>query len=287
MKRFGIFIFCLLLISLAMAFVVKAAEVENCLDQEVPIETVTPETLYTEPISTLPTEPYYNIELLKKIYFEPYSYEKGFGHNEEKIETLYSYIDKLNTLVLENFIEAGVPERKAKLIIAKEVARIEEIIIQYQNEDVTWTQHWAEYPVATEIWIYMKEQLGWSDVVAAGVIGNMMVESGGHTLAIKWWSTSGDNSVGICQWKTNYPDRAWLVHANLQQQLDFLKGNVESQMNKWGHLYAKDFTYEDFYNLETPEEAAEAFAVCYERCAPQYVERRFKYAIQAYNYFTA
>ena len=282
MKRFCIFIFCLLLILLAIV-AAKAVGGEDYLKQEEMIL----ETIYTEPISTLPIEPYYNIELLKESYFESHFYEKGLGHSEEKIETLYSYIDKLNTLILENFIEAGVPERNARLIIAKEVARIEEIITQYQNEDVAWTQHWAEYPVATEIWIYMKEQLGWSDVVAAGVIGNMMVESGGHTLAIKWWSTSGDNSVGICQWKTNYPDRAWLVHSNLQQQLDFLRSNVESQMNKWGYLYTEGFSYEDFCNLETPEAAAKAFAICYERCAPQYVERRFKYAIQAYNYFTA
>ena len=49
-----------------------------------------------------------------------------------------------------------------------------------------WAEKEAKYPVATYIWRYMKD-LGWSDAVCAGIMGNMMAEVGGHTLLIIKW----------------------------------------------------------------------------------------------------
>ena len=42
-------------------------------------------------------------------------------------------------------------------------------------------QKYNEYPVATEIWMFLKN-CGYNDYVAAGILGNMMAEVGGNTL---------------------------------------------------------------------------------------------------------
>lgn len=63
----------------------------------------------------------------------------------------------------------------------------------------------VEFPTAEFIWSYLKE-LGFNDYICAGILGNMMVESGGLTLAIEENARTG-NFYGICQWsKKYYPD---------------------------------------------------------------------------------
>ena len=47
-----------------------------------------------------------------------------------------------------------------------------------EEENAKWEKKAAEYPVATQIWRYMKAQ-GWNDYVCAGIMGNIMAEVGG------------------------------------------------------------------------------------------------------------
>lgn len=144
--------------------------------------------------------------------------------------------------------------------------------------------HEEQYPTATKVWNYMKNELGWNDYVAAGVMGNLMVETGGQTLNIKWnlWDKPHEY-YGICQWsKKYYPV---IMDASLDEQLEFLKNTVESIFNTFGKNYAKGFKYEDFISMQNCEEAALAFAKCYERCNSKYYSIRLTSAVKAYEYY--
>ena len=56
----------------------------------------------------------------------------------------------------------------------------------YEEKQIEWEKvhKWdtrkEEYPAATEAWLIMKEEFGWSDTVCAGIIGNLMAECGGY-----------------------------------------------------------------------------------------------------------
>ena len=84
----------------------------------------------------------------------------------------------------------------------------------------------GDYEVAKYIWSYFKK-LGWSDKVAAGVMGNIMTESGGQSLEnIQWWvKDSHGNHYGICQWSLKYYPE--IDNASLDKQLEFLASGIE------------------------------------------------------------
>lgn len=141
----------------------------------------------------------------------------------------------------------------------------------------------GEYPVATEIWNYLKD-LGYNDYVCAGILGNMMAEVGGQTLDIQYWlyNPSGDY-YGCCQWSMYYfPE---IGGADLKTQLDFLRDTIKLNIDMFGNNYQQGFNYDKFLTLADERAAALAFADCYERGAPQYNHCRINSATIAYNYF--
>lgn len=230
-------------------------------------------------------------------YIENHYYEKLESKEDilQRIEDQDYYIHRLYTEIYFILVDGGVDSFEAASLIEEEVARIESITEVYQADydaiidAEKWAQRWIEYPIATEVWLFMRNELGWSNAVAAGVMGNMMHECGGCTMNLNWVPTPGDDSVGICQWKVCYEDRAWLVHSNLQDQLNFLKNTVKIQIDNWGWKHKEGFNYNAFCNLTSCEEAAEAFATCYERCS--YSEKRYEtrrnLAQVALQYFTS
>lgn len=142
----------------------------------------------------------------------------------------------------------------------------------------------GKYEYATEVWNYLKNK-GYSDAVCAGILGNFMSETGGHTLALNpTLYSNGGRYYGIAQWSLKYyPD---VDGANLSQQLVFLSSNIEKEFNTFGYKYKKGFTYNDFLKLESPRAAALAFAKVYERCGSGSYSKRQTGAEQAYDYFT-
>ena len=143
-----------------------------------------------------------------------------------------------------------------------------------------------KYPVAREVWNYMKNTLGWNDAVCAGVMGNLMVETGGYTLNLKplRYNNTG-NYYGICQWSLRYyPEAAGM---SLTQQLNLLKNTVQKEINTFGKCYYSGFNYSKFIALNNAQDAALAFAKCYERCSQSSYNysKRQQCAIVAYNYF--
>ena len=141
----------------------------------------------------------------------------------------------------------------------------------------------GKYPIAIEIWNYLKD-LGYNDYVCAGILGNIMAEVGGNTLYIQYWLyDSSYTHYGMCQWNVNYYNE--VKGTDLYSQLDFLMKTIKYEIDTFGFKYQKGFKYEDFINLTNYEEAALVFAKSYERCAAKHYRVRQTNAKVAYEYF--
>jgi hypothetical protein len=182
--------------------------------------------------------------------------------------------------------ECGYPEDHPIIILAEqEWTNAYELSLIYQTEiDATkLAKAWDEYPVATEVWLYLTNTMGYSDYVAAGIIGNMMAECGGLTLNLDWTATNRySNCYGLCQWHPKYHQE--VQGANLQKQLEYMSYSFPAILDQYAFEYQKGFTYKDFLNLTSASEAAEAFCIIYERPGV-YDPYRGELADQAYSYF--
>ena len=155
------------------------------------------------------------------------------------------------------------------------------IISELQRKaEEKWIAKMKKYPTASYVWQYMKN-LGWSDYVCAGIMGNLMTETGGQTLKLQP-TLVYQGHYGICQWSKTYYPNVW--GKDLDTQLDFLKNTIKIQMNKYGHLYKKGFNYKEFLKLTDVRAVADAFAVCYERPGTSTL-RRQNHAETAYKFF--
>lgn len=217
--------------------------------------------------------------------------------------------EELNTLILEcdEYIARLMSETEKSYDeenmekLNNEIARVEELKATYESkvayiieqeelaaiEAAKWEQRKTEYPVATKIWLYMKNELGWNDYVCAGVMGNLMAEVGGQTLNIQpeLYGHNNRGYYGICQWSSKYYPE--VQGKNLDFQLDYLRDTVEYQFNTYGRLYQKGMKYEQFTQMEGDcGQIALCFAKVYERCGSGSYNVRMKNAVKAYEYFT-
>lgn len=153
-------------------------------------------------------------------------------------------------------------------------------------------EHWAsredKRPVMTHIWHNLKDR-GFSDAVVAGIIGNLIAETGGMGYQDIEWDIKGNGYYGICMWALKYVPQ--IDGADLDEQLDFLVKTMEKEFNtvyskslrnKFGILKLR---YKDFVEIDSPYDAAIAFGVCYERPAAKHIARRGPQAEKAYEYF--
>lgn len=140
-----------------------------------------------------------------------------------------------------------------------------------------------KYYYVTKTYEYLTLR-NFSPASACGIIGNMMIETSGGTLALKpyVYSPSG-NFYGLCQWSTTYYSGA--KDLPFEYQLDYLLGTMSWEFNTFGWLYKKGFTFENFITLTDPAEAAFVFAKVYERCGPASYTLRQQAAQVAYEYF--
>lgn len=184
--------------------------------------------------------------------------------------------------------QLGYEENHEVIILAKqEYQEAERIKSSYQAvyDDlmVHWHQKEEEYPVATYIWSYLKD-LGYSSQVRAGILGNIMAETGGNTLEVDIFLET-KTYYGMCQWnKKLYPQ---VYQSSLEEQCRHLKETIKSEFNEFGYLYSRKFKYNDFLALDDAKDAALSFAKCYERCPPSSYHARQENAITAYNYFVS
>lgn len=166
--------------------------------------------------------------------------------------------------------------------------KIEELTLIIDNikaeEEARLTRWRTEYPVATEIWEYLDNK-GYNDYVKAGILGNMMTEVGGQTLNIKVNAYNSSGYYGICQWSLKYNPQ--MNNTSLITQLDFLTVSMEQEFNNYGKNYKAGFNYSTFITMLDEEEAALAFAKCYERCSSGSYGKRKANAKKALKYYTS
>ena len=77
----------------------------------------------------------------------------------------------------ENYVI--IYRHKNKKNLDKKIYDIEIIKNKYYQDLYKWDQKAKKYPVAVKIWDYLKTEMNLSDVAAAGIMGNIMVEAGG------------------------------------------------------------------------------------------------------------
>ena len=147
-------------------------------------------------------------------------------------------------------------------------------------EEEKWAKKTAEYPAATYIWRYMKS-LGWNDYVCAGIMGNIMTEVGGQTLNIDY-TASSKYYYGMCQWSKGYYE-VW--GTDLANQCKFLENSIRYEFDTFGFVYQNGFKFNSFLNITDAQQAALAFAKCYERCGSGSYKVRQNNALKAYQYF--
>lgn len=211
----------------------------------------------------------------------------------------YSDVDTLVELMEEQISLMNAAHQMAEAARQLGYEDTHEVIVlakaEWKEANATWLaykavhdelmEHWhqkeEEYPTATYIWNYFKE-LGYSDYVCAGIMGNLMAEVGGQTLDIQY-QLSGNGYYGMCQWNKAYSEGVW--GASLEEQCAFLRDTIAYEIDTFGYAYKKGFDYEDFLQLTDCKQAALAFAKAYERCGSGSYAVRQKNALAAYNYF--
>lgn len=218
-------------------------------------------------------------------------YNETISYTYDDINILIGLIEEQNSIMnaahqmASAARQLGYPEDHEVIILAKsEYLEAEHIAGKYQTVYNDLMEHWhqkeKEYPVATYIWSYLKD-LGYSNQVCAGILGNIMTEAGGQTLNIQY-NIKNSQYYGMCQWSQTYSE-VW--GASLEEQCDFLRNTIEYEFNTFGSKYKKDFDYNDFLELTDISKVALAFAKCYERCGSGSYSIRQDNAIIAYNYF--
>lgn len=272
--------------------------VEDIIQKNLPIPTPTPEPKETEVTVVLDTntttyerietkdlsELNAQIELLEEkkaefITIQTSSETLEYSENHIINLIISAEIDIVNkeiehyTEIKEQVIEeqrvAELERKKAEE--AKKIAEMKPIVVE------------GEYAVAKTIWNYLKN-LGYNDYVCAGILGNMMAEVGGNTLDIQYWLyNSSKTYYGICQWSVKYYPQ--IQGASLENQLNFLAGNIKAEIDMFGNSYRAGFNYDQFTQITDSREAALAFARCYERGASKYDIVRMNNAVIAYSYF--
>lgn len=199
---------------------------------------------------------------------------------EAEIQEQYRVMDKAHKRA-ELARDLGCSEDAKIIQLSKEEWRIAAEAIQALQEEAAWEAKREEYPEATYVWEYL-HNYGYNDYVCAGIIGNIMVEVGGYTLAIQP-NLSSNTYAGMCQWSLKYrPEAKGLT---LEEQCTFLTDTIEDEFATFAWIYQRGFDYEAFKSMTDCEDAALAFAKVYERCGSGSYELRKDCAVIAYEYF--
>lgn len=259
-----------------------------------PVDTEPAETT-TFPVDIEPTEtttPEEVVIVLDTVVFkrvEPTTYdeansllEEAIAH-QELIETIY-----------QGFLTLGYADDHPAVVMAKTDIENAKIEIEYYQEQFTiweekhkWEVRASEYPVATQVWLYMKNELGYSDIVCAGIMGNMMAECGGcWTSDLNWETGKLSGPYGMIQWLGERKQQLFSIYGknpSIEDQLNFMHNElygtdgVTWQVQQW--------QLDKIMNASSPEECAFAFATYFERCGEEHRAPRRGYAKRAYEYF--
>ena len=196
-----------------------------------------------------------------------------------------AYLDELKEClqVLYNNIASDTYTEEALVAMQAEADRIKTIYVAVEDDAAKYASWEAEYYYAAKTYLFLKQQ-GFNDAVVCAILGNMMIETSGGSLALKPTIYSpGGSFYGLCQWSLYY--RPNVAGMSFENQLTYLLNDLEYEFNTFGYCYKRGFSYEDFLEMEDPSEAAYVFAKVYERCGSESYNARRTSARKAYDYF--
>ena len=195
--------------------------------------------------------------------------------------------------IYDGLISLGYAENHPAVVMAKtdlSNAIANRIYYTEKRDALEETHQWEirneEFPAATEVWLYMKNEFGWSDTVCAGILGNMMAECGGCWSSDLNWSVNSSNGYGMIQWIGSRRSLLLSIYGpnpSIEDQLNYMRDELYGTNGVRKQVSAEQL--DKIMNAETPEECAMAFATYYERCAPEHRSVRKGYARRAYEYF--
>lgn len=195
--------------------------------------------------------------------------------------------------VYEGLLLLGYDIEHPAVVMAKTDFENAEADVEYyteqqliRQEEENWRVRAEEYPVATQAWLYMENELGFSDIVCAGIMGNMMAECGGCWTSDLDWDVSSSSGFGMIQWLGGRKQQLFSIYGSnpsVENQLDFVKDELYGTNGVTKQV--TDSQLDKIMNAETPEDCAYAFACYYERCGEGHRWVRRDYARRAYEYF--
>ena len=263
-------------------------------EQEATVATISEDYIPSEttfPVDTEPTEPEEVVIVLDTVVFkrvEPTTYDEACSLLEEAIAR-----QELAETVYQGLRTLGYADDHPAVVMAQtDIENAEREVTYYQEQYLIWEEvhKWelraAEYPVATQVWLYMQNELGFSDIVCAGIMGNMMAECGGCWTSDLDWDVSSSSGFGMIQWLGGRKQELFSIYGNtpsIENQLDFMKDELYGTNGVTKQV--SDWQLDKIMNAETPEECAYAFACYFERCGEGHRAPRRGYARRAYEYF--
>ena len=167
-----------------------------------PVATISEADIPSETTFPEPTEPEEVVIVLDTVVVErvePTTYDEANSLLDETTKC-----QETAQMVLDGLIELGYePDHPAIVMAYAELENRTADVAYYQEKQVEWEEihKWevraSEYPIATQVWLYMKEEFGWSDTVCAGIMGNMMAECGGCWTSDLDWDVSSSSGYGM------------------------------------------------------------------------------------------
>lgn len=222
------------------------------------------------------------------IEYRKYSYVSNLSENDlyPMIEEIIEYIDYLESFSIDSTTLLDEIDAM-NVLLEKYSLDLETAITERQYFEKCAEQ----YPEATQIWFYMKENFGWSDIVCAGIMGNIMAEIGGGSAegALGFgdkWKIDKASGMGMFQWTAGRRKEIKTIYGNtptIEQQLDFMYNELYGSNGVTKQVKSNEL--EAILNADTPEKVAANFAQYFERCASFSYTPRKNYARFAYDYF--
>jgi hypothetical protein len=255
----------------------------------IPSETTSPTVATTAPTeATSPKEEVITLDTVEFKRVEPTTYEEAASLLEE-VTTRQTLAES----IYKDLITFGYADNHPAVVMVKADIENAKIEVKYYQEQYVileekhkWEVRAAEYPVATQVWLYMKNEFGWNDIVCAGVIGNMMAECGGCWTSDLNWQSSSSSGYGLIQWVGNRRKELFSKYGNnpsVEDQLNFMKDELYGTNGVTKQVNEEQFN--KIMNASSPESCAFAFATYFERCGECHRAPRRGYARRAYEYF--
>ena len=200
---------------------------------------------------------------------------------------LLLFVLAVGVIVYAFTFETVNPEIETSITLATEPIVPEEtieIIETPSEEELLWQKRYEEYPIATEVWLYMENIFGWEPQVCAGVMGNIMAEIGGGTLDFSDWHHE-EGPYGMCQWLGGRKKSIKEIYGekvSVEQQLDFMYDELYGRNGV--RQQVTDAQREKILSAKTPQKAAKYFCIWFERPNGGSGARE-RFAKIAYEYF--